>query len=811
MNFRKFSLGCALFLLPLTIFAQSFVLRQIQFQGLQNLQPEMVRQLIHLHPGQKVTVGNTDAVLKALFKSGYFHTVQLRRRGAGTLLVVVKERPMISQVRLEGNQNISDDKIQPVLKKVGIATGRMLDPMKLQLFCQSLAGQYAQMGYQATTVTPQVQPLGHQRVAVTLNVREGKIVKVSSITFSGNHHFSARKLRSTFDLTTPGLTTWLTHKDRFSQFQLAKDLQQLTDFYFDHGYARFSIQGQKITYSKDRQRVSLLIHVNEGEQYQWAGAKLTGNLLQYRGPLEALITIVPGTLFSKTQLIQVQKSIESYLSDRSYAFATVRMVPRINTATRRVFVTYDVSVGKPVYIRHVFFTGNAGTDQAVLRRRVLTLEASAYSQQKVQQSKRQLLMLPYIGQVTVTKTPVAYKENQVDIAYHVVERPAGKASIQGGWSSAYGFLYGASISQPNFMGSGKSVSLGFQNSAYTQNYNLSYDNPYYTLSGISRGFSVFYNHTRYNKAYNFSPYLMDSFGASVNYSFPLSRYTGFGVDIGYTHLALSHILNDLQTTAGVVRGSMARSVIDFLNGSLNNPSPVNLSRDYDVAALKAGWTYNSLNRYFMPTRGVSDHIGVELGLPIIGSGALRYYKVSNRLKAYLPLTHGFILSLLSNIGYGRGYGSRGALLPFFYNYYAGGIGTVPGYAQNSLGPRYAPGSHFYGSSLGGNLLVTAGVHLILPNFISDTVRIAATFDIGNVFQSGVYAPDRTEKDIKNPTQNLVINNQPFAFNQLRMSAGMLVVWNLPMMGPVDLSFAFPLNKKPGDSTETFQFAMGISF
>lgn len=791
-----------LFTTTVVLANEGFIIKQIQVRGLQNLASSTVLNYLPVHPGQEFDYAKSAQILRALYDTGFFYTASLARRSDNTLVITVSERPMISLVKLDGNKEIGDDKILPVLKKIGITTGNTLDEMKLKLFDQSLDQQYSMMGYDATVVHSVVKPLTQNRVEIDVNVSEGKIVKVGGITFTGNKSFSDRKLRHQLDLTTPSLMTIFSHKDRFSEEKLNEDLQKLTDFYMNRGYVRFKVIDKHLTYSDDHKKVFINITLEEGPIYHMRGFEITGQTLGYKDQLYKLINLKPGSVFSRAAIIGVQKGISRFYADKAYAFATISIQPDINNENLTAFITYNVMPGQRVYVRRIDFSGNLGTDQTVLRQRMLQMEGAPYSQTDIDNSKRQLMLLPYFGEVTVSNDPVIGTNDQVDVTYHVKEQPAGKASIQGGYSTAFGFLYGASITQPNFLGTGRDTSIGFQNSEVTQSYYFNYFNPYYTWYHVSRGFSVFYNHTKYSQKFNFTPYVMDSYGTTVNYVFPMTLNNSLGLDLGYSHIDISHVNNS---------GMIAPSVINFLQPTAQQiAAQTQLARKYDSTNAVTKWTYNSLDRYMMPTRGVQSQLSAELGVPVFGDG-LSYWRLGEGFTSYLPITHGFILSVLSNVGYGGGYSNTGRL-PFFYNYYAGGIGTVPGYQQNSLGPKYNQGSQFATSALGGNLLTSAGAHLILPNFISDRIRFALTFDAGNVFESPIYKPDNAAKipGVTPPTP-LVIQNNSFALKNFRMSGGLLVTWNMPLFGPIDLSLAFPLNKKPGDLSEVFQFAMGMSF
>jgi outer membrane protein insertion porin family len=798
-NFRRFSLSLVLLFAFQSIFASSFVIRRVEIQGLQNLLSSTVRHYIPYHEGQTFSAEQSDQLLEILYKTGFFSNVRIARRG-GVLIVDVKERPMITLVEVNGNKEIKTNQLKPILKKMGIAPGDVYNPLKLSQIRGGLQEQYGRLGYDATTVTTTLKHLSHNRIAIYINVDEGAVVKVNAIHFVGNHAFSEGALRNQMKLTTPGIFTIFNHHDRYSKAKLDTDIDALNTFYANHGYLRFRVVSRQVTYTPDHKRVNILLTVSEGPIYHLSGFTITGDTLTYKHTLESRITMKKGDVFSRAVVNGTNQGIGHFYANKGYAFATVNVVPSINEANHTVFVTFHVTTGQKVYVRRIDFTGNGSTDERVLRRAMYQMEAAPYSLGNINQSKRQILMMPYFKDVKVSTTPVSGTRDQVDVHYAVKEAPAGKASLQGGYSTASGFLYGASIVQPNFLGTGKLVSVGFQNSQLTQNYHLSYVNPFYTVDGVSRGFSLYYSRTKFGNRFNYQPYVMDTLGFDVNYGFHLSVNNGLGVDIGYQNIQLKVLQDNWGILAPSVRDFLCRDLTGVNPGTCNLNSPTNPGKNiedsYNVFKLTGRWVYNGLDRAYMPTRGVSNELAGTIGAPVLSS-SIPYYQLSDAFRAFMPLGHGFVINLLANIAYGNGYGKLNRL-PFFLNYYAGGIGTVPGFQNNSLGPINSRSDN---SALGGNLLTTAGVHLILPSLLSHSFRLALTVDAGNVFEQPRFDPD-------NPS-NGVLNNDPFSFSNMRASAGLLITWFSPF-GPINLSIAKPIVKHRFDQTQLLDFSMGAN-
>lgn len=800
MNFIKYLLLILVLLfVPVSYAANGFIVHRFEFKGLQRIDPTTVRNYLPIHEGQKYTTAVGNEIIKDLYKTGFFNDVVLSHRG-GALIISFKERPTIGLIQIRGNKAIPTKKLKPVLKDMGIVDGAVYNSATVRQITQGLEQQYGKLGYRAATVTAKVKKEPRNRVAIYIVVHEGTITKVKSIRIIGNHAFSQHELLDQFKLTTSGLLTIFNHRDRYSKYKLNEDLQSLTEFYLNHGYLRFRILSHKAVLTKDHKGVSITIHISEGPLYRIGGYKVTGDTLGKKQELYSLVNLKKGEPFSRQKIIDSNKAIGDYLSNRGYAFARVNALPKVNDDKHMVFLTFSVVPGRHVYVRRIHFFGNNRTNQVVLRREMRQYEASVYSLSKVEESKRRLKLLPYLSDITVSTKPVPDSADEVDLNFHVKEVAAGRASIQGGYSSLYHFLYGASISEPNFMGSGKYVSLGFQNSQFYDHYAFSYSDPYYTINGVSLGVQLYYSKVTPSPKLNLASYLLDGYGLNVVYGFPLSERNSISLGYGFEHTSVSDINSAIA----------APSVLDFIAETSQTDSST--SAEYNQFKATAGWTYNGLDKAVFPTNGLYTGVSLEVGVPVVGS-SLAYYTASYVAKYFQPLFSGFILRLSTTLAYGDGYGDEDRL-PFFKNFYAGGIGSVPAFAPNSLGPKNRYNSN---GALGGNLETVFGVHLILPEFVSKKLRTAIVLDAGNVFQVPHFGPDIAVPPLKaspagelSPTTPQIIQDYTFALRNLRPSLGLEVSWYSPL-GPIEVTLAFPLNKREGDQTQAFQFSFGTSF
>lgn len=758
--------------LSASVCASPFVVRHIQVQGLQRISTSAVMHALPLHVGQTYTDAEGNTIIAALFRTGFFSDVQLQRKN-DTLIIQVIERPTIDSIHITGNKSIKAEQLKPVLKKLGIVVGYTFDPAKLHEIVLGLQQQYALLGHAGAMVTPTIKTLSRNRVSVNIVIQEGKASIVRGIHVIGNHAFSQHVLLSQFKLTTPSIFTWFNHNDRYSNMRLDADLQNLQNFYLDHGYLDFQVLSHQATQLPKGRGVNIQVNISEGSVYHISGYSLeTEKLRASLTPTvkSFLAELKTGQVFSRKQILDLNQKIGDYLANHGYAFPQINPVPELDRNKHLVFIHYHIQSGHRVYVRHIHVVGNTRTSDRVVRSQLRQMEGSLYSLKDIKESKRRIANLSYLNKIEIDTKPVPNTNNQVDLDYHVHEVSAGRASVQAGYSDVDGFLYGANISEPNFMGSGKYVSLGFQRSAYTSSYGFSYNNPFFTVNGVSHGFSVYYSHTTPANV-NLEPYTMDDYGASTTFGIPISEYDELILGGGYDHIAIANVNASL----------VSPSVTQFL---ATNPAP------YNQGKIITGISHATLDRAIFPTDGNEQSLNLTLGAPIAKS-SLGYYQTTYGLRWYMPLFYGFILNPHATLGYGGGYGNANQL-PFFNNFYAGGLQSLPGYTANTLGPKNPVNTS---QALGGNVEMLGGLNFILPDFISNKVRTAVLLDAGNIFQT-----NRTAG----------ISYEHVSFDNLRVTTGIMLSWWSPLGAPLDFSLAVPLNKKPGDQLSLFGFSFGAT-
>lgn len=743
---------------------ESFVVKNIRIEGLQRITEGTVLNYLPVRVGEELPASKTSEILKSLFETGFFQDIQLEKDG-NVLVIKVVERPTIGKITVTGNKEIKTENLTSTLKTAGLAEGHVFDRSTFEQIRNELERLYFSHGKYAVKVESTVEQQKHNRVNVSINIDEGHPARIKAINIVGNKRFSTAELLKKFNLAPTHAFSWVMSSDQYDKQKLSADLEELRNFYFDRGYLTFRIISTQVSITPDKQDIYITINIEEGEQFILSGFQLAGDTIVPESELLPLVKLKTGEVFSRAKIADATKALSDRLGEEGYAYARVNPIPEKNDEERSVKIMFYIEPGKKIYVRRIYFEGNSKTKDDVIRREIIQMESAPINTKQVEGSKTRLNRTGYFTDVKLELRPVPGVPDEVDLVYIVEEASSGQLGGGIGYSDADGFLVNANISNRNFLGTGKNLDLNFNQSSAYKTYSLSYHDPYYTFSGISRGFNAFYSKTSLGQTTNVSNYTTDAFGGNVAYGIPLSPVDKFTFGYGFQTTELKTYNQFVPT-----------QIIDFI---ANNGD---ISREVTAAV---GWVHNTFDRYIFPENGLSQSAGLTLSVP---ESDLQYYRLTYNMQWFHALGHGFVFTTSGTLGYGDGYGKTNGL-PFYKNFFAGGARTVRGFQESSLGPKDS-----LGNSFGGNLLTVGNVSLIIPNFFSPetkAIRLACFFDIGQVWD--------TQSDL-----NLV------GAQGLRYSTGVSATWMSPL-GPLTFSVSLPLNKHDGDKVQQAALTFGTTY
>ena len=723
-----------------------------------------------------------------------------------------------------------------VLADIGLAEGEVFSPQALDRIQQEMVGQYFSQGRYAVTVDARVTELDRNRVRIAIVVDEGKTAEIRHINIVGNTLFTDKEIREGFESGIPPKWKFWAKDDQYTREKLSGDLEKIRSYYQDRGYIDATVESTQVSISPDKKEIYITANVTEGELFTINEVQVTGDLVIEEATIRRLIYTNPEQVFSRKNMEQSVENITGLLANIGYAFANVNPIPQINRETREVDLNYYVDPGKRVYVRRVRFSGNDGTKDEVIRREMRQFEGAWFSQAAIDRSKIRLQRLTYFESIEIETPAVPGTDDQVDVVVNIAERPAGSFSVGLGFSEIQGLIYSLSIQQDNFLGSGNRVAVGVSSSQIVSSINLSYDNPYWTDDGVSRGFYLRYQEFDQGAA-NISTFTSSEAAGGVSFGAPLTELdyvrAQFGlrssdINIGQFIFESEFLIDpelgpedpdnigctDFNQDEVCPEFYYIPSPLDPLSTAMDHNADGVLDekeREFDILDMTLSWSRDSRNHFLNPTQGSLQRVTLEAALP----GSTReYYKLFYKYSKYWPIWRDLTFSFHGDLGYGDSYDDydktslaepintdippqalgeclqseimdldRG--LPFYEHFYGGGVKDIRGFDDNTLGPKDP-----FCRSVGGDFKVSGGVEIAIPTpFTSGSgSRIALFIDVGNVYQD----LDHFDADL------------------LRASAGISVTWQAPV-GPIIMNFAYPLKEQLGDRTESIQFSFGTTF
>ena len=782
-----------------------FLITDIRIVGLQRVSIGSIFTAIPVSVGDKMNEGKVSEITRALFSTAQFNDIQIGKDG-NALIISVAERPSISSIELEGNKALKSEDLLQGLEGAGISEGQVYKRSTLNGMKSELIRQYASQGRYGAGVEIETIDKPRNTIELKIIIDEGKSAKIKKVNIIGNELFSDDDLMRGFELKEGKWYSFLSNKDKYSKEKLKGDIENLESFYLDRGYLKFSIESSQVSVSKDKQDVFITLSISEGEQYKIDEVRVIGDVPLDEGIYNPILENLKDQIYSQAQITSIEEYLVNFLGNEGYTFAEVTGNPDMSEEANKVSLIFLVQPGNRTYARKILFSGNYLTNDEVLRREMRQFEGAWASDNLIEGSKMRLERLGFFKEVNVETIPVPGTEDQVDIEFTVEEESTSSIGGSIGYSD-FGMNLGLNLSDNNYLGSGNRFNLAINKSVYQEAYNISFFDPYFTMDGVSRGYSLYYRVTDYGE-YNVANYLTNSMGGGVQFGYPISDTTRIGLNLNFDN-------TDIDP------GSLpSREIADFLASE---------GTVFDVFKAQAVWSKMTLNRGMFPTYGSSTDVMLQVTMP--GSD-LTYFKTDIKQKFYRPL--GFanlVFGFDGELGYIGTYGDT-EKTPFFENFYSGGPRSIRGFESNTLGPRVTPAPCYefdaktgecplivdtdfdgipdsiaqnpYGyqqvrDPIGGNLLVEGSLQLIfkLP-MVEDqrSMRSAFFIDFGNVFSTDCQAYQ--------------INCYEPSIDELKYSVGVGVTW-ITGFGPMSFSFSQPFNDGIYDRTEEFQFTIGTVF
>ncbi|CAM4266772.1 outer membrane protein assembly factor BamA [Acinetobacter pragensis] len=822
--------------------ADDFIAQDVKVEGLVRLTPESVYGMLPITSGDRVNDPVIANAIRTLYATGLFDDIKSAQEG-NTLVFKVVERPVISKIEMKGNKLIPKEALEEGLKKMGLAEGEVLKQSALQTVETELEQQYMQQGRYDADVTVTTTPKPNNRVDLLIEFAEGKAAKVVDINVIGNTVFKDSDIKQAFAVKESGWSSIVSRNDRYAREKMAASLEALRAMYLNKGYINFNITNSSLNLSEDKKHVFIEVSVDEGEQFKFGQTKFLGDALYTTDELKPLQLYKDGDLYSQEKVNGVKQLMLRKYGNAGFYFAEVNVVPEINNETKIVDLNYYINPGQQVTVRRINFAGNSKTADEVLRREMRQMEGALASNEKIDLSKVRLERTGYFKTVDIKPARIPNSPDQIDLNVNVEEQHSGTSTLAVGFSQSGGITFQAGLSQTNFLGTGNSVSIDLSRSETQDYYNLSVTDPYFTIDGVRRGYNMYYRKTKLDDDYNVNNYVTDSLGGGINFGYPIDENQSIsaGLNIDQTKVTTGPYVSTYVRDYLLANGGKATDKGSYCPADSSGNSQLTVpvydtdgttvlsytcavpevtydnafEGDFLTYNLNLGWSYNTLNRPIFPTSGMSHRVNAEIALP--GSD-VEYQKLTYDAQAFFPLGKDFVLRGYGKLGYGND-------LPFYKNFYAGGFGSVRGYDNSTLGPKY-PGVTYNETNtkdydpeeVGGNALIQFGAELALPlPFKGDWTRQVRPV----LFAEGAQVFD-TQCDIPKGTlylnsSNTAVNaksycedNFGFDMNNMRYSVGAGFTW-ITMIGPLSLSYAFPLNDKAGDDTKEIQFEIGRTF
>jgi outer membrane protein insertion porin family len=753
-------------------------LKEVRVQGNLRVEEDGIRLHLKARPGDLFDPVVVDQDVKSIYRMGFFDDVKAELTPEGTLTYTVKERPYVREVKIQGNAQVSKEKIETAL---GIGPRTILDRDKVLEGAERVKKLYSEQGYVNAQVDSSISLVENNQAIVHLDIEEGNRLLIQKISFEGNRAFSESELKGIMATKEQWFLSFITNRGVLDHDILTNDLAILSSHYYDHGYINHKIDEPVVL--RRREGIDLVIRIEEGNQYRVGRVEIGGDLIEDAETLLRKVQITTGQIFRGSRLRGDLTALSEQYADKGFAFAQVEPVTKINHEEKNVDIALVIIRGPPVYFNRIMMAGNTKTRDKVIRREIAVAEQELFSSNKIKQSRNALQRTGYFEDVQLT-TRKTSQSDAIDLLVDVKEGPTGSFSVGAGYSSGDQFIFNTSVSEKNLFGRGQALTASFDVGTTRQDFLLSFTEPYLYDSPLTLGMDAF------NTRREFNDFTSRRTGFGMRTSYPLKRldlpYFRRPLDPTYERSEAADLPPHpfLEHMRGGVTYELTREKI----GSVDSDASSSI-RDEEGASwtssVAPNLSYDSRDHFFNPTEGTIS--GLTLKFAGLG-GDNRFLKADTKARWHYSFLKDpnwggtYTLALGGTLGYGVGFKERPngeKNLPLFERYFPGGINSVRGFKERSLGPREGE------DAIGGDKQAILNAELLFPILEQYGFRGVAFFDMGQAFGK----------------------SEGFDLAEFRRSIGVGARWLSPF-GPLRVELGFPLNKKSGDDTSVVGFSLG---
>ena len=738
------------------------VINKIVIQGNERIESDAIKRAMKTQIGDPYIPAKLSQDLEIIYQMGYFDDIRIEAEndpgGGQTIIFHVKEKPTIYKIHIKGNSVFDEEKIR---ESIDISMGSILNIYDVQENISRIEAMYKEKNYHNIKVDYELKDREHNQTEITFRITENSKVYIRQITFIGNKDYTERQLEKLMYNQEKGFWSFFTSSGNLDAEKLQHDVMRLQNHYHNNGYIDARVGEPQVVIKKTQ--IEITIRIVEGKKYHVGNIDITGDLILPKEKMLELLQLKSETIYKRESIREDLTFLTDLYGNAGYAFADIYPKVKKEDETSKVNITYNIEQGKQVYFDRIIITGNTKTRDKVIRRRLRIFEQELYSGVGIKHSINELKRLDFFEDVQID-TQKGIQPNTMDVKVSVKEKPTGMFSFGGGYSSVDNAFIVGSISQRNLFGRGQILEAKGQIGGSTNQFNISFTEPWLFDMPLSFGVDVF-NWTR-----EYDEYDKDSKGAGIRLGYPLFRNTRGYISYQYDRAEIYNLEFDAPSTIVALEG-------------VNETSSSTISIHYDTT-----------DHPFNPTRGMDHSFSIEYAGGILG-GDIGFNKYRLKMSKYFPLFWHTVGLLHAEGGYVKEHSDE--VIPDYELFHLGGINSLRGFEWEDLSPEEeiilsynADGSkNSIFTKVGGNKYVQFNVEFIFPILREHGLVGLFFYDTGAVYK----------------------DNYRVQFDELRESAGYGIRWFSPM-GPIRLEHGYILDPQ-GDETREgrWEFSIGTMF